>query len=127
MVMVGRLMPKREVDVPEHLTEFWEAITATLEDVKARIGRLGGGKAVDYETVEEVVAEDARRVECASHQAIVQALDLDVPAVIIGGVQYVRMGRCEAPYHTLAGAVSVERSLYREAGTRGGTPEAPCG
>jgi hypothetical protein len=117
-------MPKREVDVPEHLTKLWEAMTATLEDVKARIGRLGGGKAVDYEAVEEAIAEDVRRVECASHQAILQALDIDVPAVIIGGVRYVRVGRCEAPDHTLAGSVSVERSLYRAAGTRGGTPEA---
>jgi hypothetical protein len=116
-------MPKREVDVPEHLTKLWEAMTATLEEVKARIERLGGGKAVDYGAVEEAIAADARRVEGASHQAILQALDIDAPAVVIGGKRYVRVGRCEAPYHTLAGSVSVERSLYRESGTRGGTPE----
>lgn len=116
-------MPKREVDVPENLTKLWEAMTATLEDVKARLERLGGGKAVDYGAVEEAIAEHAQGVERASHAAMLQALDMDVPAVVIGGTRYVRVGRCEAPYHTLAGSVSVERSLYRESGTRGGTRE----
>ena len=116
-------MPKREMDVPEALTRVWDAMATTLEDLKATIGRTGGGKAVDYGAVEDVIAEDARCVERASHQAILQALDIDVPAVIIGGVRYLRVGRCEAPYHTLAGSISVERSLYRQTGTRGGTPE----
>ena len=100
-------MPKREMDVPEALTKVWEAMATTLEDLTATIGRTGGGKAVDYGAVEAVIAEDARRVERASHHALLQALDVDVPAVIIGGVRYLRVGRCEAPYHTLAGSVSV--------------------
>ena len=32
------------------------------------------------------------------------------------------VGRCEASYHTLAGSVSIERSLYRQSGQRGGEP-----
>ena len=116
-------MPKREMDVPDALTKVWEAMATTLEDLKTTIGRTGNGKAVDYGAVEAVIAEDARGVERASHQALLQALDIDVPAVIIGGVRYLRVGRCEAPYHTLAGSVSVERSLYRQTATRGGTPE----
>lgn len=47
---------------------------------------------------------------------------MDVPAILIGGIRYVRVGRCEAPYHTLAGSVSIERSLYRQSGQRGGQP-----
>lgn len=116
-------MPKREMDVPEALTKVWEAMATTLEDLKATLDRTGGGKAVDYGAVEDAIAEDARRVERASHQAILQALDIDVPAVIIGGERYLRVGRCDAPYHTAAGSVSVERSLYRRTGRRGGTPE----
>jgi hypothetical protein len=116
-------MPKREMDVPEALTKVWEAMATTLEDLKATLARTGGGKAVDYGAVEDAIAADARRVERASHHALLQALDIDVPAVVIGGVRYLRVGRCEAPYHTFAGSVSVERSLYRRTGTRGGTPE----
>lgn len=115
-------MPKREMDVPEALTKVWEAMAATLEDLKGTLARTGGGKAVDYGAVEDAIGADARQVERASHQAILQTLDIDVPAVIIGGVRYLRVGRCEGPYHTLAGSVSVERSLYRRTGTRGGTP-----
>ncbi len=44
--------------------------------------------------------------------------------IVIGGLRYNRVGRCEAPYHTMAGSVSVAHSLYRQAGTRGGQPEA---
>jgi hypothetical protein len=116
-------MPKREIDVPDALSGVWDAITETLEDLKGTLARFDGGKAVDYARVEQAIAEDAHKVERASHQALLQKLDIDVPAVIIGGVRYTRVGRCEAPYHALAGSVSVERSLYRRAGARGGTPE----
>ena len=46
---------------------------------------------------------------------------MDVPAVVIGKERYTRVGRCEDPYHTMAGSVSVERSLYRKSGERGGS------
>ncbi len=55
---------------------------------------------------------------------ILGTLDIDVPTIVIGGIRYNRVGRCEAPYHSMAGSVSVERTLYRQAGTRGGQPEA---
>ncbi|MCP4202807.1 MAG: ISKra4 family transposase, partial [bacterium] len=57
-----------------------------------------------------------------SHRAILQSLDIDVPTVVIGGIRYNRVGRCDAPYHTMAGSVSIERSLYRQSGQRGGQP-----
>ena len=47
---------------------------------------------------------------------------MDVPAVVIGGIRYTRVGRCEGAYHTMIGSVSVERSLYRQSGERGGQP-----
>ena len=53
---------------------------------------------------------------------MLQALDIDVPAVMIGGRRYTKVGRCETPYHTLAGSVAIERSLYRASGQRGGQP-----
>src|SRR5437773_3619911 len=84
--------------------------------------RLGGGKALDYAAVEAAIAEGASRTELAAHRAILKSLDMDVPAVVIGGVRYTRVGRCEGTYHTMAGSVSVERSLYRQSGERGGQP-----
>src|SRR5207248_7438355 len=68
------------------------------------------------------IAEAASRTELAAHAAILKSLDMDVPAVVIGGVRYTRVGRCEGAYHTMVGSVSVERSLYRQSGERGGQP-----
>jgi len=116
-------MPKIVIEVPEELKELGEAFKAILANVGRTVARTGGGKAVDYAQVERAVAEDAARVERTTHQAILQALDIDVPAVIIGGVRYTKVGRCAAPYHSMAGSVAVERSLYRRSGARGGTAE----
>jgi hypothetical protein len=66
--------------------------------------------------------EAAGRTEREAHRVILQSLDIDVPAVVIGKERFTRVGRCEDQYHTRAGSVSVERSLYRKSGERGGQP-----
>lgn len=116
-------MAKIVIEVPEEFRELGEAWEETLAILKRTLGRTGGGKAVDYAEVERVVSEEAGKSERAAHRGILQALDIDVPAVVIGGFRYNRVGRCESLYHTLAGSVSIERSLYRQSGTRGGQPE----
>jgi len=115
-------MPKMVIEIPEELTGLGEAMAAILARVQGTLARTGGGKAVDYAQVESAVSEEAGGIERAAHRAILQALDIDVPTVVIGGLRYHRVGRCEAPYHALAGSVSVERSLYRQSGQRGGQP-----
>lgn len=115
-------MGKLIIEVPEELRELGEAFVETLAATQRTMARTGGGKAVDYAQVEREVAEAAARWERAGHRAILQALDIDMPTVIIGGIRYNRVGRCEAPYHTMAGSVSIERSLYRQSGQRGGQP-----
>lgn len=116
-------MPKRVIEIPDELNELGDVVEAIVANALRTVARTGGGKAVDYAKVEAAVSEDAAAVERATHRAILQSLDIDVPAVIIGGVRYNRVGRCPAPYHTMAGSVSIERSLYRRSGTRGGTPD----
>ena len=115
-------MPKMVIEVPEEFAEVGKAMAAYLAALQRTVSRLGGGKAVDYAEIEQALAESAGRTELAGHRAILQSLDIDLPAVIIGGVRYTRVGRCEAPYHTMVGSVSVERSLYRQSGERGGQP-----
>ena len=116
-------MPKRVIEIPDELNELGDVVEAIVANVLRTVARTGGGKAVDYAQVETAVSENAAGVERATHRAILQSLDIDVPAVIIGGVRYNRVGRGPAPYHTMAGSVSIERSLYRRSGTRGGTPD----
>lgn len=117
-------MAKKVIEVPEELEEVWESMVENLTSLERTLGRLGGGKSVDYAEVEREVSEEADKTDRAAHRAILRSLDIDVPAVVIGGVGYNRVGRCEGQYHTLAGSVSIERSLYRRAGTRGGQAEA---
>ena len=117
-------MVKVVLDVPKEFMGLVDTWRGTLDSMKATLDRTGGGKAVDYAEIERETSARSRESEREAHRAILQALDIDVPAVVIGGIRYHRVGRCEAPYHTLAGSVPVERSLYRQAGTRGGQPEA---
>ena len=115
-------MPKMVIEVPEEFAEVGKAMAEHLAALQRTVSRLGGGKAVDYAEIEQAMSESAGRTEMAGHRAILQSLDIDVPAVMIGGVRYTRVGRCEGAYHTMVGSVSVERSLYRQSGERGGQP-----
>ena len=106
------------IEVPEELKPLGDAMMEAITAVrKARAG-TGAGKAMDYAAVEVAIGDAAARIERAGHQAVLQALDIDRPSVMIGGARFTKVGRCEATYYTLAGPVAVERSLYREAGKR---------
>lgn len=115
-------MAKRVIEIPDGLEGLGEALAAMVARVEKTVAATGGGKAVDYGRVERTIASEAGGIEREAHRAVLQALDIDMPAVVIGGIRYTRVGRCEAPYHTLVGSVSIERSLYRQSGQRGGQP-----
>lgn len=109
-------MAKVVLDVPKEFMGLVDTWRATLDSMKATLDRTDGGKAVNYAEIERETSDQCRESEREAHRVILQALDIDVPTVVIGGIRYHRVGRCDAPYHTMAGSVSVERSLYRQAG-----------
>ena len=116
-------MAKLVIEVPEELRGLGEAFATMVARVQGTVAGTRGGTAVDYGPVEQTIAEEAGGIELAAHLTILEALDVDVPTVIIGGLRYTKVGRCEAPYHTLAGSVSSDRctaSRASAAGTRGG-------
>ena len=78
-------MPKRVIEIPDELNELGDVFEAVLANVRRTVAPTGGGKAVDYAQVEAAVSDDGARVERATHRAILQSLDVDVPAIIIGG------------------------------------------
>lgn len=80
--------------------------------------RSSGGKPIDYAKVERDVGAATAAVERAAHRSLLAGLDVDAEKVVIGGEVYTRVERCEGPYHTMAGSVSVLRSLYRRDGER---------
>jgi len=67
----------------------------------------------DFETFEGQLHALVMEVEREGLAKRLAALDMDVPAVIVGDEVHVRAVRCEGVYQTRAGEVRVERTLYR--------------
>ena len=107
-------MAKVVLDVPKEFMGLVDTWRETLDSMKATLDRTGGGKAVDYAEIERETSEQCRESEREAHRVMLQALDIDVPTVVIGGIRYNRVGRCEAPYHTMAGSVPVEHHRFRK-------------
>src|SRR3989442_15718694 len=95
--MARGVMPKMVIEVPEEFTEVGKAMAEHLAALQRTVSRLGGGKAVDYAEIEQAMAVSAGRTELAGHRAILQSLDIDVAAVLIGGMGGQRGGRGGAP------------------------------
>lgn len=106
------------IEMPDELKGVGEAVRAMLRQVEASWRSTRGGRAVDYAAIERQVAAGAAAIERASHQAVLQGLDVDQPRVGIEGKGYSRVGRYEAEYYTMVGPVRVTRTLYREQGQR---------
>lgn len=106
------------MEMPEELKGVGEAIQGLVRQVEASWRSTRGGRAIEYATIERQVAVSAAAIERASHQAVLQGLDVDQPRVVIEGQLYHRVGRYAADYYTLAGPVRVTRTLYREHGQR---------
>jgi len=112
-----------KIDVPEGMEALGRTFLEMMARVQAEQKLAATGRAVDYAKVEQEIAEKAGAIEREGHKEILQSLDIDRPAIMIGENKYNRVGRYEATYYTLAGPVEVERSVYRESGQRGGEPE----
>ena len=106
------------IEMPEELKGVGEALRAMVRQVEATWRSTRGGRAVDYLKIEQQLGAGAAAIERASHQAVLQGLDVDHPHVVIDGQRYNRVGRYEAEYYTMAGPVRVARTLYREQGHR---------
>jgi len=102
-------MPKRVIEIPDELNEGGDVFEAVLANVRRTVARTGGGKAVDYAQVEAAVSDDGARVERATHRAILQSLDVDVPAIIIGGALPPGRPMPGAVPHT--GGLGVDRAI----------------
>src|SRR5215475_10942875 len=109
------------IEMPEELKGVGEAVQALVQQVAANWRSTRGGRAVDYATIERQVAAGAAAIERASHQAVLQGLDIDQARVRIEGKVYRRVERYAAEYYTKAGPVRVTRTLYRKQGERTAT------
>ena len=113
-------MTRIVIELPDQHKHLALALQAMAEHVE-RLGSGGAdGKSIDYARIERAVGALAAAVERAAHQGLLAGLDLDAEKVVIEGALHTRVGRYDGAYHTMAGSVSVPRSLYRRDGQRNG-------
>jgi len=113
------------IDIPDGFESLGQSIQKLISEVTVGVKTAKIGRTPNYRKIEESVAERAAEIERNSHQAMLQALDVDAPRVVIEAKQYRRVLREDSTYHTMAGDVVVTRSLYRECGTHHGRTVDP--
>ena len=111
-------MTRIVIELPDQHKHLALALQAMAEQVERLGARSGDGKSIDYAKVEREVGAAAATVERAAHQGILAGLDLNAEKIVVDGALHTQVGRCEGAYHTMAGSISVARSLYRRDGER---------
>lgn len=101
------------ISIPDDCKPLAKALEHLVATAERAVQRARGGRALDYAQIEGEIGERAAAVERAAHQRVLTALDVDAPAVVIGGRVHTRVHRDDGRYDTLAGDVVVMRSLYR--------------
>ena len=111
-------MARIVLEVESEYQGIVEAVSELLDKLRRRRQEANSQTSIDYAQVEKEVAQGAAAVERACHQVMLAALDLDAPEVMVGGERHRRVHRCCGSYYTMAGPVSLLRTLYRPVGKR---------
>lgn len=111
-------MTQSIIEIPDGLKVLQQPLEALIELVRGQVERGRQGARVAYGQFCKRLVDAVEAIERAAHAPALSALDVDEPAITINGVLHHRAGRYPAEYRTQAGAVSVERSIYRESGVR---------
>ena len=107
------------IEIPEELNVMVPALQDLVESAKAQVerGKLGG--AVDYGSFERSLCEKLNEGERRAHEAALTALDINAPAVLVGGPRYTRvLEDVVATFMSQDGGIPVSRTLYRACGER---------
>lgn len=113
------------ISIPDGLEKLGESLQRLVMEVSDNVKTFKFGKTPDYREVENTIAKRAAEIETNSHQALLQALDVDAPIVNIEGKPYRRVLRSEGNYYCMAGGMKVMHTLYRECGTHHGKTVDP--
>ena len=112
-------MPKKNkkvvMEVPAALAETVRRLVK-LEERNARMAR--GEEPLDWRSVSGELEEAMREGEARVTRGLLQSYDERARIITVDGKKYRRVGRHEGTYYTKAGAVTVMRTLYRDAAVR---------
>lgn len=106
------------LEVPEELSGIEAVLNELLSVVNAQFDRARGRGPAHYATFETDLATAVHRIECTVHAAMLAALDIDAPRLVINAQEHVRVIRAATTFYTQAGGVEVNRTLYRPSGQR---------
>ena len=81
------------VEVPQDMPELSEAFEAMVKAVVEQCSRARSLGPAEEMAFEAVVSERGASVEVAAHSVTLRALDIDVPALLIGGALHRRVLR----------------------------------
>jgi hypothetical protein len=114
-------MAQRMLEVESECQALFEAFERLLGQVRARAASASAdGAAVDYGQIEQQLADATAALEREANAAVLSALDVQAPQVLLDGQAYRPVLRGPGTYYTMAGPVMVQRTLYRKVGDRTG-------
>jgi hypothetical protein len=113
------------VELPAHHKALADVVLAASKELLEIEPKTKGGRTVDMIPIEESVAAAAARLECAMLSEVLRQLDVDAERVVIGGKEYVRVGRYPMTYNGMPGSVAIERSIFRLVTERNGKTVDP--
>ncbi len=99
------------IEIPVELKPAIETLVSATVNAAAQATR---SRTVDCVQLESEIQRAAAECERMALQHIVQAADIDAPRIRVGARELVAVYRGEVEYHSAAGPLRVERTLYRE-------------
>ena len=91
-------------------------LRALLQFVQLRLAKSPSAAAESHRQFEEELRTHTMAIERAVHGVDLERLDVDVPALLADGVRCRRVGRSAHTLLTMAGRVTINRTVYRGAG-----------
>lgn len=113
-------MTRMMLEIEAEYQPVVDALMQGVAQVRGRRQQARGSGAMDDGQVEQEMAQGVAELERAAHAMMLSGLDIDAPQVVVDGQLYRRVLRSPGSYYTMAGAVQVERTLYRRASERNG-------
>lgn len=113
------------IRVPRSLKALGGALQAIVDHAEEATKSVKGGRGLNYGEIEATCAEATAAIERGFHQDVLSSAVESRPHIEIGGEVFDRTLWSAQSYCTLAGAVRVERWLYRRHGDRNGATVDP--
>jgi hypothetical protein len=81
------------LQIPDRLKGLIQSIQSAIQTSSQLVDQFSQGDRIDYASIETLLAQQAAGIERATHQAFLEAFDIDAPLIKVGDVVHTRVGR----------------------------------